>query len=135
MVVFEDRTATGVLRWLTPGFRHCFCLVEEAEGWILLDPLKSSIYLDVIRGISLADLVQHFAGTGRTVLLGRTIPGPSFRHASLRPTTCVELVKRMLGLNAPYVWTPRQLFFLLTGKSGPCRFEVLAHPNAIDSVM
>jgi hypothetical protein len=42
----------------------------------------------------------------------RIRPAPR-RPAPLRPYTCVEAVKRILGLHAPWVITPWQLYGLL----------------------
>jgi hypothetical protein len=31
LVVFEDRSDARLLRWLRPGFRHCFCLTDRGN--------------------------------------------------------------------------------------------------------
>lgn len=109
LVVFEHREARGVLRLLRPGFRHCFCLIARESGWLLCDPLKQSIHLAWLPAIGADRLLQHFSRDGRTALLGTAAePTPSLR-LRLRPLTCVEVVKRVLGLAGVPATTPWQL--------------------------
>lgn len=119
IVVFEHRAARGPLRWLAPGFRHCFCLLDSVHsGWLLCDPLKGSLRLDVLPAAEIGVLVEHYLGTGRHVAVGAA------RSATAAPTawpgmlTCVELVKRAIGLQAPRTLTPRGLFLELGRQPG-----------------
>lgn len=118
IVIFEHRDARGFLRLLRPGFRHCFCLLRHEAGWLLCDPLKGGLRLDLVPAYGMRALMDHYRGIGRIALAG---PGPSgFPAAPLgvRPLTCVEVVKRTLGLAAPAVFTPFQLhaYLISTGK-------------------
>lgn len=109
IVVFEDRAAFGTLMWLRAGFRHCFCLLRRPVGWIVCDPLKSHTQLDVIIPYDERDLVLHYLERKLMVLVGNCLSsGPTLNF--LRPLTCVEIVKRIVGLCAPGVWTPYQLY-------------------------
>jgi hypothetical protein len=108
LVVFEDRSDARLLRWLRPGFRHCFCLTGGDRRWTLCDPLKSHLAIVSIDGLTAPDLARRLGTPGRRVLhgmLGTSDPSPS-----LRPLTCVEIVKRLIGLQAPCVVTPYQLY-------------------------
>jgi hypothetical protein len=109
LVVFEDRTDARALRWLRPGFRHCFCLTGDDRRWTLFDPLKGRLAVAAVDGLPAAELAAHLATDGRHVLHGIvTDPGvPAW--PGLRPLTCVEIVKRLVGLSAAAVVTPRQL--------------------------
>ena len=109
IVVFEDRRARGVLRLLETGFRHCFCLLRIDEHWLLCDPLKGGIRLDLLPAYDSGDLVRHFAAGGRRALIGSTLHDVPTGRLGLRPMTCVEIVKRALGIVAPGVITPLQL--------------------------
>ncbi len=109
LVVFEDRADVPSLAWLRPGFRHCFCLVRRPVGWLVCDLLKSSVFMDVVDPYEEADLIAHYCNRGRTVLVGSSFTDRS-RSASLRLLTCVEIVKRIIGLRAPTVLTPYQLY-------------------------
>ena len=109
IVVFEHRDARGFLRLLRPGFRHCFCLLRHEAGWLLCDPLKGSLRLDLIPAYDSDDLLQHFRALGRVAVAGPAQRGTPLAPIGIRPLTCVEVVKRALGLAAPTVFTPLQL--------------------------
>lgn len=115
LIVFEDRSAKGLMRLLRPGFRHCFCLVEHDEDWILVDPLKSSVRVEILRHIQLQLLIDHYRSTGRTLLLGEASAAPTSSTPLVRPMSCVELVKRLVRIRAAAVWTPYQLYARLLG--------------------
>ena len=110
IVVFEHRECRGPLRLLRPGFRHCFCLLRTGDQWLLCDPLKGSLRLDLLPPYDAQDLAGHYARLGRHVALGRTDPGRAATGLGFRPLSCVEIVKRAIGLVAPGVLTPRQLY-------------------------
>lgn len=118
LVVFEHREASGAFRLLSPGFRHCFCLLEEADGWLLLDPLRSSVVLKTLPALPIEILRRHFLGSQRHVASGLRHIAPAQSALWLRPCTCVELVMRAIGLHAGFVLTPRQLFRWLGQQSG-----------------
>ncbi len=109
LVVFEDRADVPSLAWLRPGFRHCFCLVRGPVGWLVCDLLKSAMFIDVVEPYEEADLIAHYNKTGRAALVGSSFADRS-RSPSLRLLTCVEIVKRIIGLRAPSVLTPYQLY-------------------------
>jgi hypothetical protein len=117
LVVFEHRPGRGILRLLSPGYRHCFCLLRVPEGWLLVDPLKTCTSFDTIPSLTIAVLVQSYVATGRRVIAGFTRRESGPCAWSPRPMTCVESVKRLVGVAAPGVWTPRQLFLRLTNPS------------------
>jgi hypothetical protein len=127
LVVFEDRDDARLLRLLRPGFRHCFCLTGEGLRWTLCDPLKSRLAVASVDGASAAELARHLAAEGRAILygiVGEPAPGGP---PGLRPLTCVEIVKRLLGVSASGVLTPHQLYrSLLTPEPGRPAFVPLA---------
>lgn len=110
IVVFEHRACRGPLRLLRPGFRHCFCLLRTGEQWLLCDPLKGSLRLDLLPPYDARDLAEHYARLGRHALLGRIARCGVAAGFGLRPLSCVEIVKRAIGLVAPGVLTPYQLY-------------------------
>lgn len=112
LVVFEDRVDSHWLAWLRPGFRHCYCLMRAEKGWVAIDPLLSGLH---VRWLDLPDdfdLAEHYARQGRIVLTGSARVFPR-RPASFRPITCVEIVKRVLGLVHVWAWTPHQVHRVL----------------------
>lgn len=109
IVVFEDRSEVKSLAWLRHGFRHCFCLVRRPAGWMVCDPLKALVTLDVVEPYAEPDLLDHYGHMGMRAIVGDCRPVAG-RWSAVRPLTCVELVKRIVGLHDPSVWTPYQLY-------------------------
>lgn len=114
LIVFEDRHEPAWLRLLTPGFRHCFCVVGGGLNWTIIDPLLSRIEVLPFCGLDEDGLAEHYRRTGRTVVAGRISSVATCKAFIPRPLTCVEVVKRTLNLDAPGVLTPRQLYRVLT---------------------
>lgn len=134
IVVFEDRRDSVLGRLLRPGFRHCFCLVQSPRGWLVCDPLRDRLRVELLDLYSAAELVGHYGASGRATLIGsvRSVGVPRRVPA---PVTCVEVVKRILGRPAPLVVTPWQLCrFLLTSPAATPNFRAGA-VNVLDSVL
>ncbi len=117
LVVFEHRPSRGMMRLLSPGYRHCFCLVGAPGGWLLIDPLKACTYFDIIPSLPIDVLAESYLTPSRVAVAGFGRRAPDRDSPGIRPTTCVEQVKRVLAIAAPEVWTPRQLFRHLTDPS------------------
>tara|TARA_R110002110_G_scaffold114362_3_gene283668 strand:- start:2775 stop:3128 length:354 start_codon:yes stop_codon:yes gene_type:complete len=114
LVVFHGRGEGVFARFLDPGFRHCFVCVLDPRSriWIRLDGRAG---LPELRADAAADfaLAGFFRASGfRVVELDILRPQPP--RTPLMLGTCVGAVKRVIGLNAPFVLTPRQLFRRLT---------------------
>ncbi|HMR32057.1 MAG TPA: hypothetical protein PKA09_13975 [Geminicoccus sp.] len=118
IVVFEHRPFRGPLRLLRPGFRHCFCLLRTEEQWLLCDPLKGSLRLELLPPYAEEDLARHYIALGRHALLGPITRRDGAGGLGLRPLSCVEIVKRAIGLAAPGVLTPYQLYRKLNSTPG-----------------
>jgi hypothetical protein len=112
IVVFSGETSLKWLKLLRPGFRHCFVLVRRRDCWVIYDPLSHRTNLAVIAGPSLGELAEWYRVRGLQVLETTVRPAP-MRSAPLRPFTCVEAVKRVLGIHAPWITTPWQLYCFL----------------------
>lgn len=117
LVVFVDQTDGPWLRFLKPGFRHCFAAVRQAEGlWLICDPLKHRIETLAVEPARDLALAEAWLAMGHRVVLGWTRPtAPPRRPPLPAPLTCVAVVKRLLGLWCPAVVTPRQLHRHLLG--------------------
>jgi len=109
IVVFAGEASLKWLRLLRPGFRHCFVLVRRRGCWVIYDPLSHRTDLAVIAGPSLSELAQWYREKGLRVIETPVRRAP-MRSAPLRLFTCVEAVKRVLGIHAPWVTTPWQLY-------------------------
>ena len=112
LVVFSGESSLKWLRLLRPGFRHCFVLVRRQDCWIIYDPLSHRTDLAVLVGPSSGELAEWYRLKGLQVL-ETTVRRAPLRSAPLRPFTCVEAVKRVLGIHAPWITTPWQLYGFL----------------------
>lgn len=113
-VVFRGDAELWWLRLLRPGFRHCFAILNDGRHWVLVDPLAPFTDVEVLDLPAAYDLPGWFREKGMAVAPAPLRRGLS-RPAPWGPFTCVEAVKRVLGLHAPGVLTPWQLYRRLTG--------------------
>lgn len=116
VVVFAGGTAMRWLRLLRPGFRHCFVAVALGDGWVVLDPLSHKTSLAVVEGYSAQELADWYESHG-LIAIETVVRDAPAKLAPLALTTCVEAVKRVLGIHAWSVVTPWQLYdYLLRNK-------------------
>jgi hypothetical protein len=109
LVVFGGEPAARWLRLLKPGFRHCFVALDDGVSWLTLDPLSHRLELAATAVPSAFDLAAHCRDRGLLVV-EVTPPAVPLKPAPLGFFTCVEAVKRALGLHARRVLTPHQLY-------------------------
>jgi len=119
LVVFTDGREIWWLRVLKPGFRHVLVAVHRpgrgsGGHWVLVNPLAHRTQLDVLADRPAAALAAWLRAQGHTVVETVTRVPPR-REAPWAPLTCVEVVKRVLGLQARWVLTPWALYRHLTG--------------------
>lgn len=109
IVGFQARVQSAGLAWLKAGFRHCFAYQMTDQGWVLCDPLASGLLLRTAPELPSRTLLVSLAALGATVV---AVSGHSRspRLPWLRPVTCVEICKRLLGRRGGWVITPHQLF-------------------------
>ncbi len=111
LVVFEDRPDSRWLRPLTPGFRHCFCLLRVGDGWILCDSRASGVHIMPAPDVGVEPLARSYARLGATVLgLVAPVAAPRARRFLPAPFSCVELTRRLLGLGGRPPLTPWALY-------------------------
>ncbi|MBK1699238.1 hypothetical protein CKO21_18485 [Rhodovibrio salinarum] len=112
VVAFSGGAELWWLRLLKPGFRHCLvALAQPSGGWLLVDPMAHVTRFAVVSGP--IDPVAWFLAHGLLPVPVRPV-APARRAAPWAPFTCVEAVKRALGIRARCVVTPWQLFRHLT---------------------
>lgn len=117
-VVFSGQTDLPWLKCLKPGFRHCYVLLNDGYHWVSIDPLFPYTEIIVHHVSPAFDLPKWLEGRGhRTVYC--PVARPLKKTASVSVFTCVEAVKRIIGLHNWRVHTPWQLYKYLTRKISP----------------
>ncbi len=108
-VAFGGHKTKWWMRFLKKGFYHCALLLGNGYEWILIDPLIHYTDLIILKTPSPTAVLKE-----KGYHLIRTTPIiPKITNTQFRPFTCVETVKRFLGINNPLIWTPYQLFRFL----------------------
>lgn len=112
-VVFSGKSDWPWLKFLRPGFRHCFVIVHDGTRWLSLDPLLQHTELKVHDVPSDFDLPGWLTARGNRVMLA-PLDRTHNKPAPVMFFTCVEAVKRVLGMHRWGVLTPWQLYRHLT---------------------
>jgi len=113
-IVFKDETDLPWLKILKPGFRHCYAVMNDTKHWIVIDPLSN--YTD----ISVHELPVDFnlplwiKNQGHTVM--RAYAHHPQKQAPIAAYSCVEAIKRLLGIHSMFMITPWQLYKFLRKK-------------------
>ena len=111
-VVFENVTTLWWLRFLKPGFRHCYLLLvsKERHAVVLLNPKSNQIDVTLYTDCDSEEFVRNFSmHRGITLCRVHVRPAP-LKCAPFMAFTCVEFVKRVLGLHDFSIFTPYQLY-------------------------
>ena len=117
LVCFSDGAGRydWLCRWLRPGFRHCWLAVNTEAGWILVDPRAHWLEVEWLARPDF-DLAAFYRSEGVAVVPVEIVEPPR-RGYPVFLWTCVETVKRALGIRAWWCWTPYQLWRLLDGEA------------------
>lgn len=121
LVVFSGRADLPWQRLLRPGYRHCSLILEDRGDWLLVEPLATQLQVRRIGGSS-GTLANRLRGAGFRVIETQTAPNNG-KVAPLALWTCVETVKRGLGIHSLFIQTPWQL----------CQFLELNMKISLDS--
>lgn len=107
LVCWHDHGAYWFSRYLRKQFRHVFIVVlDRRDYWIGIDGMDGLPQTNVVAGVDF-DLLGHYREQGFTVLEINADRAP--RPLFLMAGTCTGLVKVMLGVRAPWIFTPYQL--------------------------
>jgi hypothetical protein len=115
-VVFSGQTEIAWLRFLKPGYRHCYVLLNDGERWTSFDPLSNVIEISTHHHVPVDfDMPKWLEGRGNKVV------SANIRRDLMKPApwmlfTCVEAVKRVLGIHARKIVTPWQLYNYLKSR-------------------
>ena len=106
LVGFGGRPTFWWQHFLKKGFYHCLVALGEGDRWILLDPLANCLDVLVLQDTKLK---EYLALKGYRVVETFVRESDEYKTA-IRPFTCVETVRRVLGLPSAFMLTPYQLF-------------------------
>lgn len=109
IVAYTGKTSFRCLRLLDRKFRHCLAIVPVPPFWVVVDSLANRLSLSVMDSRGLGEFMVTLHRYGYRCQVTRTKSLPK-RRLSLLPCTCVETVKRALGILDPFVLTPKQLY-------------------------
>ncbi|NQV83446.1 MAG: hypothetical protein HQ494_06450 [Rhodospirillales bacterium] len=112
LVLFSGEADMKWLRILKPGFRHCFTAIESGPRWIIYNPLSHQTEIIVIEPDDFFRLVDGYKKQGLRMVSWVTKSAP-LNPAPWAPYTCVEAIKRVLGIHAYRVATPWNLYNFL----------------------
>lgn len=118
---------------LKPGFRHCFVMrrAESFDGWLILNVTAERFELieipqrertrvpgdPPVEFEHYGAMVAWMVETGQVRMI-TTARQPVHDFHARGPLSCVSVVKSYLGVVAPHVWTPHQLFQHLSREDG-----------------
>lgn len=111
VVMFHDVPHRAGWFWklLKPGFGHVQTWVLTLQGWVQIDGCLEVLCVNTYERapweLAKAEYNPTFVGVQRSVESGR-IREPFH----IGPITCVDLAKAALGIRAPLVRTPYQLY-------------------------
>lgn len=109
-VVFSGQSDVPWLRMLRPGFRHCFVLLHDGCRWLSVDPMLNHMDVSVYHHMPEDfDLPAWLRSRGQFVVPA-SLDRSRRKPAPWRPFTCVEAVKRVLGIHGRFILTPWQLY-------------------------
>lgn len=109
-VVFTGKTDIVWLHFLKPGFRHCYALLNDGKKWMSIDPLSSYTDIQIYHHIAPSfDLPSWLSNQGHKVIQSR-ISKSKIKSMPPMIFTCVEAVKRILGVRNFKILTPWQLY-------------------------
>jgi hypothetical protein len=107
-VVFTGKTEIRWLRFLRKGFRHCFVLLNDGHHWVSVDPLSS--YTDILVHHVPADFDFPAWMKKRGYQVVKAKPARPLKSSPIGIFSCVEAVKRILGIQNRFIITPWQLY-------------------------
>ena len=127
-IIFENDTDIGFLKFLKKGFRHCFVVCKFKEEWVILDPLASSFSVNIIKISEVTDIIKIYKNMGHKILRVSPIEKPS-KMAPIGLFTCVEFIKRFIGIRNYRLITPYSLYtYMIINRKKFLTNEILSQP-------
>jgi hypothetical protein len=109
-VVFSGKTEMKRLKILKSGFRHCFVIINDGKRWMSVDPLSPYTDIEIHHQIKCDFDLPAWFRHQQFMVVPSTMQRDHQKPAPIGLFTCVETVKRLLGIHCFYICTPWQLF-------------------------
>ncbi len=91
------------------GFGHCSVFVQDNGAWVHFDSSRGRPRIEIYKEFETIDLLIKGLREVKIVALPCKMTGKRF-YSPFVLGSCVELVKRVVGIKAPFVLTPYQLY-------------------------
>ena len=111
-IAFGGNVTHWWTRFLKKGFYHCLLILGNGYDWYIIDPVMHFTDFIIVK----TNRIEEFFRLKGYKMITTTPTIPHKIKFFLRPYTCVETVKHFLGIQAPFIWTPYQLFCFLNKK-------------------
>lgn len=112
IVVFEDENSLWWLHFLKKGFRHCYLLfrLDDGHNWLEINPMSNQLFIWFHTFDKACDYAELLRCEGKCRFIRQPLKPAPCRCAPAAPFTCVEFVKRTLGIHDFAIITPYQLY-------------------------
>lgn len=122
-VVFENNTTLWWLKFLKKDFRHCYVLIpnKTMDSWLEINPMSNQLFVKQYEFANNVNYARYQNLIYKKHVLEVDVLSAPIKCAPLGVFTCVEFVKRFLGIHSRFVVTPFQLY----KKIKSCRKKVL----------
>jgi len=108
-VAFVDAATPAWLRLLRPGMRHCLIFLAGDGFYLCIDPLLNLTRVEVLSKPQLDWQFRLLLAGGAVIVPVDRLPACPPRRLGLPLHSCVEVVKRLLGIDDRRVVTPYNL--------------------------
>ncbi len=124
-VIFTNSTGLWWLRLLKSGFRHCYILQSMQKGclWLEINPFSDQVIINTYNYKEPKSIEDMLEDKDFSVACLVDVMDAPQKCAPLGFFTCVELVKRVLGIHSANIVTPYQLY----KKIKSCRKKLLTN--------
>ena len=113
VVGFGGRQTLWWMRFLKKGFYHCIIALGNDDEWVVIDPLLHFTDMIVLKKTD----VKKFFIKNNYRIVEVLLNEPKKIRLRVMPYTCVETVKRFLGVEKACIFTPYSLFKYLNKKN------------------
>lgn len=115
-VVFCDSDALWWQRFLKKGYRHCFLILQDkSNNYLFIDNTSKRITFNLLENYqyeNIPTLCRSLNAKLIKIPVNEMMMSSNFNNSSdpIPLLTCVELIKRILGINKKSIITPWNLF-------------------------